>query len=253
MTIKPEDRDKSEIFEVNRREFLEKGTLLVAGWFLLRVSPAIAADKPGKKLWVYAVDTTKCIGCGSCMRGCRAENDVPEGYYRTWVERYEIDEHGHAHVDIALNDRAVFDSNATEKPRKSFFVPKICNHCEQSVCSQVCPVGATFRTEDGVVLVDHEHCVGCGYCVQACPYSTRFINPRTHTADKCTLCYHRLSKGETTACVQSCPVGARMVGDANDPDSQISYIMRERRYTLIKPELGTKPRCLYIGLDMEVI
>ncbi|MCZ7583199.1 MAG: 4Fe-4S dicluster domain-containing protein [Deltaproteobacteria bacterium] len=132
-------------------------------------------------------------------------------------------------------------------------MPKICNHCATSVCVQVCPVGATFRSPEGVVLVDQEHCVGCGYCVQACPYGTRFINPETHTADKCTLCYHRITKGLRPACVEACPVGARIFGNVKDPESDISRVLRERRYTLIKPELGTNPRCYYIGLDMEVV
>jgi Fe-S-cluster-containing dehydrogenase component len=114
-------------------------------------------------------------------------------------------------------------------------------------------VGATFRTEDGVVLVDEKHCVGCGYCVQACPYGTRFIDPRTHTANKCTLCYHRITKGLRPACVESCPTGARIFGDLRDPKDHIHTILRQRHYRLLRPELGTHPRCYYIGLDLEVI
>jgi len=205
--------------------------------------------------WAYVIDTTKCIGCGSCMRACRRENKVPKDYFRTWIERYELREGGEAHVDVALNEQASFDADALpagEKKAKSFFVPKICNHCAQSVCSQVCPVGASYQTEDGVVLVDAERCIGCAYCVQACPYGSRFINPDTHIADKCTLCYHRITKGKTTACVLSCPVGARMVGDLKDPKSPLHEILRERRYTLLHPELGTHPKCYYIGMDIEV-
>ena len=209
-----------------------------------------------KFYWAYAVDTTRCIGCGSCMRACRTENDVPEGFYRTWVERYELDAAGKVNVDVALGRSANFEHDALPPgtPRgKSFFVPKLCNHCEQSVCSQVCPVGASYQTRDGVVLVDKERCIGCAYCVQACPYATRFINPRTHTADKCTFCYHRITKGMKPACVLACPVGARMYGNLKDSHGELQAILRQRRYMLLRPELGTKPKCYYVGLDQEVV
>ncbi len=205
--------------------------------------------------WAFAVDTTKCIGCGSCMRACRAENEVPEGYYRTWVERFEITEDENVTVQVALGKDASFEANgvaAGAGPVKGFFVPKLCNHCHKSVCTQVCPVGATFTTPDGVVVVDEKRCVGCGYCIQACPYGTRFKNPVTHCADKCTLCYHRITKGLPTACVLRCPVGARMYGNLADYHSELHQILRERRYRLIKPEMGTEPQCFYIGLDKEV-
>ena len=91
-----------------------------------------------------------------------------------------------------------FPEPTTQAGVKTFFVPKMCNHCADSPCIQVCPVGATFLTPDGVVLVDKEYCLGCRYCVQACPYGCRYIDPETHTADKCTLCYHRITKGLQT-------------------------------------------------------
>ena len=100
---------------------------------------------------------------------------------------------------------------------KVFFVPKLCNHCAHSPCVQVCPIGATFESPDGVVLVDSSRCLGCRYCVQACPYGCRFIDPRTQTADKCTLCYHRITQGLTTACCETCPTGARQLVDLKDP------------------------------------
>ncbi|MEI8351135.1 MAG: 4Fe-4S dicluster domain-containing protein [bacterium] len=95
--------------------------------------------------------------------------------------------------------------------------------------------------------------IGCGYCVQACPYGTRYIHPVKHVADKCTLCYHRIMRGLQPACVQSCPRGVRIFGDLNDPESQISMALKQRRFRLLKPEMGTHPRCYYLDLDNEVI
>ena len=128
----------------------------------------------------------------------------------------------------------------------------MCNHCQQPSCVQVCPVGATFRTPDGVVLVDKEYCIGCRYCVQACPYGARYLNPETRTADKCTWCYHRITKGLKPACVEACPVGARVFGDLNDPKSDINEFLAENRVQVLKPWTGNKPNCYYVGIDKEV-
>ena len=198
------------------------------------------------------MDTTRCIGCCACMRACEAENAVPGGYFRTWVERYRVAPDGEVGVDTSTEKYPSFSEKSGEVS-KAFFVPKLCNQCEKSVCTQVCPVGATYHTEDGVILVDEKHCIGCGYCVQACPYGTRFINPVTHTADKCTLCYHRITGGLEPACVLACPKEARIFGDLRDPDSKLSVILRQRRFRVLKPEMGTHPKCYYLGLDQEVV
>ena len=89
--------------------------------------------------------------------------------------------------------------------------------------------------------------------MQACPYGSRFINPVSHTADKCTLCYHRITKGLQPACVQACPKGARIFGDLKDPGSRLSTILKQSRFRLLKPEMGTHPKCYYLGLDREVV
>ncbi|MBU1072692.1 4Fe-4S dicluster domain-containing protein, partial [bacterium] len=211
-----------------------------------------AGDGARAPYWAYAVDTTRCIGCCACMRACRDENDVTAGVFRTWVERYRIGFDGEVRVDAATDNGYVFEPAAGEVAR-AFFVPKLCNHCEKSVCNQVCPVGAAFNTPDGVVLVDQKHCIGCGYCVQACPYGSRFIDPKTHKAGKCTFCYHRLAEGLAPACVHACPREARIFGDLNDPHSKLSVLLRQRHYRLLKPELGTHPKCYYLELDREVV
>lgn len=231
------------------------GILLVACGGTRRPPPPEKAEGYdwSQHYWGYAVDTTKCIGCNACMRACRLENNVPRGAYRTWVERYRIDAQGRVSIDVAADEKHVFQPLEGDVV-KAFFVPKLCNHCDRSVCTQVCPVGASFQTKDGVVLVDKKRCIGCGYCVQACPYSTRYINPvGDHIADKCTLCYHRITRGLLPACVQACPRDARIFGDLKDPKSRLNTILKQRRYRLLRPELGTHPKSFYIGLDLEVI
>ena len=108
-------------------------------------------------------------------------------------------------------------------------------------------------TEEGVVLVDYDYCIGCGYCIQACPYGSRFWNPKRKTADKCTLCYHRIKKGKLPACVEVCPVEARIFGDLSDHESPISKFNRENAMMAIKPNLKTGAKVLYKGLTKEVV
>jgi tetrathionate reductase subunit B len=234
----------------NRRDLVK---MLSSAPLLLILGPqTMSVDKVGEHFWGYAVDIRLCIGCGNCMRACRIENGVPDGFYRTWVERYRVGTDGSTYVDVAESKDLVFKEIEGEVS-KAFFVPKLCNQCEKSVCTQVCPVGASYFTPDGVVMVDPKHCIGCGYCVQACPYGSRFINPYTHVADKCTLCYHRIHKGLEPACVAMCPTGARIFGDLKDPHGKLSTILRQNSYRVLKPEMGTVPKCYYQGLDREVV
>ena len=135
---------------------------------------------------------------------------------------------------------------------KAFFVPKLCNHCANPPCVQVCSVGATFRTPDGVVLVDEKYCVGCRYCIQACPYGARYMHPQKHVADKCTFCYHRISKGLLPACVEVCPTQARIFGEVDNASSPIRRFIRFNRTMVLKPALNTKPMVFYAGAEGEV-
>ena len=135
---------------------------------------------------------------------------------------------------------------------KSFFVPKLCNQCAHSPCTQVCPVGATFESPDGAVLVDKTYCLGCRYCVQACPYGCRFIDPRTETVDKCNLCYHRITKGLTTACCENCPTGARQLVDLKDPKDPVHEFLRTHKVHVLKPQMATGSKVFYNALDGSV-
>jgi Fe-S-cluster-containing dehydrogenase component len=205
-----------------------------------------------KHRYVYLIDTRKCIGCGACVRACSQENDVPPEYFRTWVERYEVSRTGKVVVDSPNGGMDGFEPRVSAYDvTKAFFFPKLCCHCTHTPCVQLCPVGASYRTPDGVILVDVKRCIGCGYCVQACPYGSRFIHPVTHVASKCTLCYHRLVRGLTTACVQACPVGARMLGDAKRAGDKVAEIIATHSVQILQPELLTDPNCFYLGLSKE--
>lgn len=206
-----------------------------------------------KHLYIYLIDTTKCIGCGLCVRACERENNVPPHHFQTWVERYMVSRTGEIEVDSPKGGKDGFEPLVTgHDVTKAFFVPKLCNHCTFTPCVQLCPVGASYRTEDGIVMVDKKRCIGCGYCVQACPYGTRFLHPVTHTASKCNWCYHRITKGLQPACVQACPVGARMLGDKKRPNDKVAQIIATERVQVLKPQLLTEPNCYYLGLSKEV-
>jgi Fe-S-cluster-containing dehydrogenase component len=201
------------------------------------------------------IDISKCIGCGLCAQACKVENNVPEEpfYFRTWVEQYTVLNDGTVKVESpngaigglkqSVDDRDIF---------KTFFVPKMCNQCAKSPCTQVCPVGATFESPDGVALVDETYCIGCSYCVQACPYGCRYIHPEKKTADKCTLCYHRIKKGLDPACMEICPTGARMYGDLNDNNSDLVRFLKENNTQVLKPHLNTGAKLFYNALNSEV-
>lgn len=211
---------------------------------------------PLEHYWGMAIDVNKCIGCGRCVQACKTENAVPKEpyYFRTWVERYHIFEDGTVEVDSPGGAIEGFDKRqqADKTVTRTFFVPKLCNQCDNPPCVQVCPVGATFKTPDGVILIDAKYCIGCGYCIQACPYGARYINPETHTVDKCTFCYHRLVKDMSPACVEACPTQARIFGEINKKSSPLMRFKRMNKVGVLKPALNTEPKVIYANLDMEV-
>lgn len=194
----------------------------------------LASDshKAKPKRWGMLVDQRRCIGCHSCTVACKSENNVPLGYWRSWVKGLQ---------------RGNFPDVG------NFFLRRLCNHCDVAPCVQVCPVQATVRRpEDGVVVMYYGKCIGCGMCISACPYDARFFNPIRNTADKCDFCVHRIDNGLKPACVEACLSGALVFGDLDDPASELAAKLAETAATVIKPELGTRPKVHYIGADRSL-
>ena len=218
-----------------------------------------AMEKPvGERKWVMVIDLRKCSGCDACTIGCKAENQLPPGVvYRPVVEE-EI---------------------GTYPNVRRRFLPRPCMQCEKPPCTPVCPVGATWRRTDGVVAIDYEKCIGCRYCLVACPYSARTadegafytegtpaiqpyeeqVSPEYNggfrradhgspvgNARKCHFCLHRLEAGQLPACVTTCIGLATYFGDANDPDSLVAELVGRPEARRLKEELGTDPRVYYL-------
>jgi tetrathionate reductase subunit B len=246
----------------SRRDFVKKasllaGTIAVSSLFEPFNAIVYAANPPEKDgpWWGIGIDIKKCIGCGLCAQACKIENHVPDKpfYFRTWVEQYTILNDGTLKVISPNGGIDGFHTNeAKDDIFKTFFVPKMCNHCEKSPCTQVCPVGATYMTPDGITLIDEKYCIGCAYCVQACPYGCRYIHPEKKVADKCSLCYHRLQKGMAPACMEICPTGARIYGDLREKDGVMAKFLKEHDCQVLKPHLNTGSKLSYNGLTSEV-
>ena len=197
----------------------------------IRVGDDVEHRGDPSKRWTMIVDLRRCVGCQSCTVSCAVENRVPAGLFRTFASDYEVVRGGRT---------------------RRFVLPRLCNHCESPACTTVCPTEATYRRADGVVVVNNSVCVGCAACVQACPYEARFVNPTTGTAEKCTLCAHRIDRGLLPACAETCVGGSRIFGDLDDPDSAVSKISREQPLQALNPSFGTRPRVLYVALDSEL-
>jgi len=195
---------------------------------------AVATDKSQAKSdrkvhYAMVIDTRRCTGCHACTVACKAEFDVPLAANRSWVEYVEKGNY----PNVSRN-----------------FLPRLCNQCSKPQCVDVCPTGATYkRSEDGIVVVDADICIGCKYCVQACPYDMRFINPRTGTAEKCDFCIHRVKQGLVPSCVNTCQGRARIFGDMLDPESEVSKLIANFPVTVLRQEMGTEPNVYYIDAD----
>ncbi len=188
------------------------------------------ADRP--LLWGKVLDQDRCIGCHACTVACKSENEVALGGTRTFIKQVEIGMYPNV--------------------RRHFQVTR-CNQCEDAPCVAACPVTAMFQRPDGIVDFDRDVCIGCKACIAACPYDAIFIDPVTHSAEKCNFCSHRIEQGLQPACVSVCPEGAIIVGDINDPESEISRILSRERVTVRKPHKNTRPKVFYKGADVAAL
>ncbi|BDU77359.1 4Fe-4S dicluster domain-containing protein [Mesoterricola sediminis] len=175
--------------------------------------------------YIMVLDSRKCIDCKACVVACKAENRVPLGRFRNWINAER--------------------EGAFPRLRASFD-PEQCHHCENPSCVRVCPTGASWQREDGIVMVREADCIGCKYCMVACPYGARFFNEETKVVDKCTFCAHRVDRGEVPACVETCPSRVRTFGDAADPKSPVHALLEGRRYRVLKPQTGNGPQLYYL-------
>jgi tetrathionate reductase subunit B len=182
----------------------------------------------GESRYAMLIDVRRCIGCNACTVACKQEFGVAPGVWRTWIKAIEKGRY----PDVSIS-----------------FLPLMCNHCERPSCVTVCPVLATYKREDGIVVIDPHRCIGCRYCMAACPYSMRFLNPKSGCAQKCDWCAARVDKGLQPACVEACPTGALIFGDLADKNSEIFKLMAANPTQVVKPETGNEPHAFYIGLD----
>ena len=213
--------------------------------------------------WGMVIDLKKCIGCWGCTMACKEEHFLPPGVF--WNR-------------VLIGERGKFPAVVKE------MYPVLCNHCKEAACAEVCPTGATFQREDGIVQIDYDQCVGCRYCLVACTYQQRTfyddekreyfpgqgltpfeklgreIYPfQKGTVVKCNFCVERIEQGlekglkpgvdrdATPACVNICPVGARSFGDLDDPSSRVSELIKTRKGNQLHPEFGTDPSVYYIS------
>jgi molybdopterin-containing oxidoreductase family iron-sulfur binding subunit len=208
---------------------------------------AVVSNNGKTPRWGMAIDLKRCVGCQSCTLACKAENGTPREVF--WMRVLEKEE-------------------GTYPQARKVFLPVRCNHCAEPPCVPVCPTGASYkRSRDNLVLINQDKCIGCRACIVACPYQVRFIPEDTkgyygeeltpyeakryqrwqpRTVQKCTFCEHRLEVGDQPACVQTCPTRALIFGDLNDPESEISKLVRSRNHFQPRAELGTDPSVYYL-------
>jgi tetrathionate reductase subunit B len=176
------------------------------------------------KKYAIVINASKCIDCKACMIACKVENNVPEGAWRNWI-------------------RPLWD---TCDRRKAEFQPGQCMQCDTPSCVAACPVDATYKQPDGLVVIDPKKCIGCGNCVTACPYRARYRNSARQIADKCDFCEDRLKRGEEPACVITCPTKTRVFGDFNDPASKVSRLLKDEKLVRVTaPHVDTRPNIYY--------
>lgn len=273
---------------LSRRQFM-KGLGLGAGALAAGVAPAIvsaaapsapetsseeakhgsgAVNYPGKPVW-YAdepaearfgmvIDVKACVGCRECVYACMKENNIGRDSGFAYIKVLEM-EAGTLELESATAD---YEKGGAED---RWYMPVQCMHCEHPPCVYGCPVKATWREPDGIVVIDYDKCIACRNCMVTCPYFARHfnwaephvpkneVNPKVPleqkagVVEKCTFCIHRTRNGKVTRCTEVCPVGARKFGDLSDPDSEVSQMLKTRRAFRLKEELGTEPVIWYVG------
>ena len=213
--------------------------------------------------FAYALDISRCIGCRRCEYGCVDENNQSRDPQIHWIKVMQMEkERG---VDF---EHATAYYQPDHVPAEGhFYVPVACQQCRNPPCVKTCPTGATWQEPDGIVVVDYDWCIGCRCCMAACPYGARHfnwreptisreqVNPKMHVlgnrprpkgvVEKCTFCVQRTREGRYPACVEVCPVGARKFGNLLDPESEIRYIIENKRVLVLKEELNTMPKFFY--------
>jgi molybdopterin-containing oxidoreductase family iron-sulfur binding subunit len=212
-------------------------------------------------LFGYAFNISKCQGYGDCIEACIEENNLDRKSNMQYIKMFEMD---HGKLNVESGDASYFHQVPQDD---KFYIGTQCMHCENPPCVPVCPTGATWKEKDGIVVVDYDWCIGCRYCEAACPYWARRFNwaepevPKTKenkdqhylgnrkktkgTMEKCTFCIQRTRKGSEPACVEACPTGARVFGNILDPNSEIRYIIENKKVFRLKEELGTEPKFWY--------
>jgi Fe-S-cluster-containing dehydrogenase component len=213
--------------------------------------------------FAYGLDLARCVGCRRCVYACVHENNQSREPQIHWIRVLRMEkDHG-----IELAESTAYYEPEEVPESDAFYVPVACQQCRNPACVKVCPVKATWQEPDGIVVIDYDWCIGCRCCMSACPYGARHfnwsepgirsekINPETHylgnrprpkgVVEKCTFCIHRTRHGRYPSCVEICPVGARKFGNLLDEDSELRYLLREKRVFVLKEELNTQPRFYY--------
>lgn len=209
----------------------------------------------------YALNLSRCIGCRKCAEACHEENNHDRTTGNSYIRVLEIDK-GTVSLDSARSDY-----NHPVPAEGKYYMPVQCHHCDNAPCIKVCPIEATWKEADGIVVVDYNWCIGCRYCEAACPYHARRFNwtrpeiPAEEVnpdqaylsnrirpqgvMEKCTFCLHRTRKGLLPACLEACPTGSRVFGNLLDPKSDIRWVLEHMRVFILKEDLGTLPRFFY--------